>query len=432
MNPVMSQPSSSATAPAPSGIKGKGMADLKNKMINLKNKAITAGENSYIYKNKSVSFMGILFIVYFILVIYFFKYNPNELATKYSSLSIVVTLFGGFILLMLTFFIQRREEIFMNIPVGDKPGIISYLAKLAIPIFAFVIVFSLVIILLYFAKDVPTFSNMIILLINMVIFFTAIAFIMQLFKKPLTTSKRPNWQQLIIDIVFLIPCFITDFVNYVKYQYNITTKPIWILFLLEIIFITLKFTIPKLFGKIIRHDSVSLVSYPVFLNNLNTVGSYETLHKNKNNNEKYNYNYAISAWIKIDAQPPSANSSYSENANILSYGGKPSILYNASKNEIIIMAKTGKKEEVVYKTNDIPYQKWTNYIINYQGGTLDIFIDNKLVSSTPGIVPYMSYDNITIGKVNGIYGLAANVEYFNKTLTRNKIDWIYKSTDVYI
>ena len=109
------------------------------------------------------------------------------------------------------------------------------------------------------------------------------------------------------------------------------------------------------------------------------------------------------------------------------HSGKPSISYNGLTNEIIITAKTGKEEKEVFRLKDVVYQKWINFIINYQGGTLDIFIDNNLVSSTPGIVPYMTYDNITVGKQNGIYGYIKDVVYFNNALTRNKISWINNS-----
>ena len=55
------------------------------------------------------------------------------------------------------------------------------------------------------------------------------------------------------------------------------------------------------------------------------------------------------------------------------------------------------KDNVVYDTTDFKLQKWNNIIINYDGGTLDIFINGALVSSTGNIVPIMSYDEITCG-----------------------------------
>ena len=61
---------------------------------------------------------------------------------------------------------------------------------------------------------------------------------------------------------------------------------------------------------------------------------------------------------------------------------------------------------------------------------MDIFIDNKLLLSVKNIVPYMSYDNILIGKKNGIYGFISDVNYFNKALTKDEISWIYKSTKI--
>ena len=61
---------------------------------------------------------------------------------------------------------------------------------------------------------------------------------------------------------------------------------------------------------------------------------------------------------------------------------------------------------------------------------MDIFIDNKLLLSVKNVVPYMTYDNILIGKNNGIYGFISDVNYFNEALTKDEISWIYKSTKV--
>jgi hypothetical protein len=64
-------------------------------------------------------------------------------------------------------------------------------------------------------------------------------------------------------------------------------------------------------------------------------------------------------------------------------------------------------------------------IINYNGGTLDIFLNGELVKSLPGIVPYYKLDNLTIGETNGVNGGICNVVYFNKTLTSTNIYYLY-------
>jgi hypothetical protein len=84
-----------------------------------------------------------------------------------------------------------------------------------------------------------------------------------------------------------------------------------------------------------------------------------------------------------------------------------------------------KKEEIIYKTDKFLLQKWNNIIVNYDGGTLDIFINNKLVVSQGSVVPYMSYDQITSGSSNGIQGGICNVKYFSRVLNFNEIKQIY-------
>ena len=69
------------------------------------------------------------------------------------------------------------------------------------------------------------------------------------------------------------------------------------------------------------------------------------------------------------------------------------------------MTTTGKNDLVeIYKTKDIAYQKWNNFVINYDGGNMDVFLNGKLVASRPNIAPYMTYENITSGSNDGIEG----------------------------
>ena len=66
-------------------------------------------------------------------------------------------------------------------------------------------------------------------------------------------------------------------------------------------------------------------------------------------------------------------------------------------------------------------QKWNNIIINYTGGTMDVFLNGDLVSSTKNIIPYSTLDNLTIGEDNGIKGGICNVIYFNNDSHLNTI-----------
>ena len=64
-------------------------------------------------------------------------------------------------------------------------------------------------------------------------------------------------------------------------------------------------------------------------------------------------------------------------------------------------------------------------MINYDRGTLDVFVNNKLVSSMKNIVPYMKYDQITIGQEPGINGGITDVIYYSDVLSRDKINNLY-------
>jgi hypothetical protein len=175
----------------------------------------------------------------------------------------------------------------------------------------------------------------------------------------------------------------------------------------------------------------------------------------------YDYRYAISSWIFLDAMPPSTNKSYQKYTSILSYGGKPDILYNPSENIILITMRmklgsdTGKydilnKSEtnygddyfidyndanksalsivIVHKMENVLLQKWNQFVINCDGGTIDVFCNNELVKSQINMVPYMSSDNLTVGQNGGVYGGICNVVYFNEPLTSNKMYYSYNTS----
>ena len=87
-----------------------------------------------------------------------------------------------------------------------------------------------------------------------------------------------------------------------------------------------------------------------------------------------------------------------------------------------------KNKKIIYKNDKFLLQKWNNIIINYTGGTMDVFLNGDLVSSTKNIIPYSTLDNLTIGEDNGIKGGICNVIYFNKALDSMSIKGLYSQS----
>jgi cytochrome bd-type quinol oxidase subunit 2 len=213
------------------------------------------------------------------------------------------------------------------------------------------------------------------------------------------------------------------------------------------------------------------------LNSESTTPSSET-------EPKRNYHYAVSFWFYLDSFPPNTSSAYNKTSNILSFGGNPAIRYNAVTNSLVITMKyddnckimrrknvniktksksksndqninitegfnqmqseiKNKIEEVktmpmeveldeignmiVYVKPGVLLQKWNNVVINYNGGTLDIFYNGELVKSAIEMVPCIMYDSLKVGDENGISGNVANVLYFNESLDYLTVHTLYSS-----
>lgn len=177
-------------------------------------------------------------------------------------------------------------------------------------------------------------------------------------------------------------------------------------------------------------DSKILNNKPTYINKKTNIGLYENL---KGDESDHNYNYGLSSWIFLMAQPPSYGVGYSKFTKVLDYAGKPTIWYNPEINTLKITTNAYKKdnstpyEKTIYKTTKLPLQKWNNIVVNFVGGTLDAFINKKLVASVSNLIPYMSNDNIYIGDNPGISGAVANVTYFSRPISQQKISFFYNN-----
>lgn len=382
-----------------------------------------------IKNNKKEIIFSLALIIYIISAILIFKQDPYKIISNYGGLSIFLALLGGFLLLMTLFFIKRKKEIFKTSrdTPDDGPSALQFLLKLVSVIATFGLIVGVIIAVIYICSHLTTTTSIILYVLNMAIIAGLIAFAIKYFGIGQVTEDKASWSGLIKKMIFYVPCLIVDLAEFIKNEYNITPKSVWIILGFEILLIALRFLIPLLFKKVINHDGNHLLKDPIFLSKEKNLATFQEL--NKKSKKDYSYNYSLSSWIYINPQPPSTSSAYEDYTSLLNLGNKPNILYNGRTNTLMIKMKTSpNKETIIYKTKDIKYQKWNNFVINYDGGTLDIFINNNLVASVPGIIPYMGFDNITSGASPGIDGGICGVVYFNKTLTRDKISWLYNST----
>ena len=275
--------------------------------------------------------------------------------------------------------------------------------------------------------------------------------------------------RIIVNTVLYIPCLFVSFVDGLAYVFGIvknftpsinltnltnislgsttTTEntSIYFVYLGIIVLAIIGYLIyPYVEEKVTDQGGTLLINQPIYLNNVTNLASYQTLNKikeidmgNAMNPMQFNYNYAISFWAFFDSENPSRTNQYT---SILNYGNKPNILFNPMDNTLIFMTnKTDASainnftlsqleengNQVLYEHKNVLLQKWNHIIVNYNGGTLDIFINGKLEKSVIGVIPYKTLDTLQVGSENGIQGGICNLNYFDNVLNMQQIYYLY-------
>ena len=154
---------------------------------------------------------------------------------------------------------------------------------------------------------------------------------------------------------------------------------------------------------------------PVHLNTLRSIGDYKELN-DAHSDDTHNYHYSVSFWTFIHNQ--AGKKKYTP---IFNYGKKPIVEYNGATERVRIRVA----DKTIYEGKIAP-QRWTNFVVTYDRGIVDVFIDAKLVATEGGIVPYMTYDAMTIGENNGVSGGIGHVRYYDKPVSKATIDYNYK------
>jgi hypothetical protein len=246
------------------------------------------------------------------------------------------------------------------------------------------------------------------------------------------------------------------------------------LFLLGFYFLWIFFLKKYTQSKYLKQGGNQLVNQPIPTDILTNIATYQTL----SGSDSFDYQYALSFWLYLDSFPPSTTSSYTKVVPILSYGENPTIKYSSANNTLYITVKQktdtnsvvdfikeadnqikpdtnpikwkaiqnkitdaienvksmpfaneidADGHRIIYKHPDVKLQKWNHILLNYSGGTLDVFYNGQLVKSAIEVVPYMKFDMLTAGTQDGVSGNIANLMYFKHPLDILTINTLYMS-----
>jgi len=397
-----------------------------------------------VYSNRSyIGAVEVLEYICFILIVYW--YNPFSISTNYPVFTNSLTLLVSLIYVVLFYFLS--EKISLNSNTATTPTETGFLIKLLGTIGIFL---GSVIVIKYLAGFIADGRLGILSLLRYILQFTiiilAIAAVYTFLKPYFDVAKSRGKDTKTIagfffNLLMYLPCLVLSLIDYLKNQYHITTKPVWLLLLAELVLIVLWVLIPLGLHAFSTKNGIQLLKEPQYINKENSLGTFAELYgadadadasntASQPLKEKYNYHYSLSFWFYLNPQPPNTSPAYNTFTNILTYGNKPAVQFNGALNTLRVLVESAppgeeKKTVEIYKTKNVLYQKWNNMVINYDRGTIDVFLNGDLVSSRPSIAPYMSYETIQVGSNNGLAGGISNVMYYKDNLSRDSVEMMY-------
>ena len=386
----------------------------------------------------------------------------------------VITVFTLFIASLVAFGMYSMNSSTVEMKEGD-PSYGEFIAKTGMTIGIAACVVGLILYFLNSHSRLVSMANVAQYGITALIYIVGIAIVIGVVRTLFSTSRKmggsifqvsadSNWVinllKLMANLLFFLPCLMLDFVDTVREQFGLTTHTAIILLAVELAFILAGHVLPSAVANAINHTGVQIVSAPISMTNNTKVSTYEIKFVDAHSMVEsmptpspdggtpiqvllQNYNYGVSAWFYIHPQPPSTNPEYSADAslNVLNFGSfGPNIAYSPKSNALQIKMDGGKSSSdsaTIPPITDIPLQTWNNVVVNSDKGTIDIFVNNKLVYTGNHVtVPDTTAKYASIGgggsesNNDGIQGEICNVVLNRAPFTKNEIAWLYKTNKV--
>ena len=288
--------------------------------------------------------------------------------------------------------------------------------------------------------------------------------------------------KLLWAFIIYIPCLFLDFLQGSQNAVGDTTRPIWIIVAIELLLIAILYGGPYLLNYIGASAS-PIVAAPVSLKqlydtNLTTQSKEIFIYHNTGDDrtpedkaancpaeEKTRYHYSISGWFFLNNNVTTKNT----DLEIFNFGDVPRLTYNPSRNELKLychqlsrnssitdetsisteiynsrtnynaVMKDGsnsnvKRTKIQILTDneeldaDVQLQRWNYFVVNYDGKTMDFFLNNQLIFKSDFMMPDIKLKPITVGSTpnnRGLNGSICNFAFHKYPLTKEQIRWTY-------
>jgi hypothetical protein len=299
------------------------------------------------------------------------------------------------------------------------------------------------------------------------------------------SKKVTSIPLFILKVLKYIPCFIMDMIEIAKREFNMTTKPVWILLGVEAIIVGLYFLIPLISRALMYESSKTVLPEIADLRRTKDLGTLENAGivrtSDCSHKTKRKYDYAFSAWLFFIPHAPNVMKNGGGFVPVLDINGIPTLLYKSTTNELQFRLNVHKRDSaddvsvddatassppssditfhesvdpdlvddkdtsqqatssapnpaalpdtravVVYTIQNMPLQRWNHIVYNYDGANIDIFLNNELLVTLTDYVPAIEHGTIKAGG-GGVIGNIANVVFFNHHITKDAISGIYNS-----
>jgi hypothetical protein len=245
------------------------------------------------------------FLQYIFFVVLLFYYNPLGINTKYPAFTDLLILIVAFTYVVLYFFIKLKVEAGQDVDLiapTESTILKQFISTILFFVF-FMMVIKGVIWIFINTSIVKIFRHS----MSLLMIFGVLGIVYLFMKKNINKAKNArgkSFLKLLLKIVMYLPCLMVDIVEYIKFEYNLTTKPVLLLVGAEAIFVGLWFVVPYLFDKIQNLDGVKLLNEPVNLNVQHIIGNFSNDQTTMSIDQLYSNKKNAKAKKDISQQPP--------------------------------------------------------------------------------------------------------------------------------